>query len=44
VEAIFPNDTILVSEVGFKEPGVYTERTLGNEEWREYQPVFISVS
>lgn len=44
VEAVFPGFAIHVSEVGEPEEGMYTERTLTREEWREYRPVFISAT
>lgn len=43
VEAIFPDEAIHISEVGHPEDGIYGERTLSHEEWREYRPVFIEV-
>ena len=44
VEAVFPDESIIVSEVGFPEEGRYSERTLPKEEWREFRPVFIAVA
>ena len=44
VDAVFPDDSIIVSEVGFPEEGMYSERTLPKEEWREFRPVFIAVA
>lgn len=43
VEAVFPGDVIHLSEVGHPEEGIYNERTLEHEEWRELRPVFISM-
>ncbi len=44
VESIFPDETIVISEVGYPEEGQYSERTLPKEEWREFRPVFIEVA
>lgn len=41
VEEVFPDETIVVSEVGWPEEGRYSERTLPKAEWREWRPVFI---
>ena len=42
VDAVFPDDTIGVSEVNYPDSGMYNERTLTKEEWKELKPVFIS--
>lgn len=44
VESVFPDESIIVSEIGFPEEGMYSERTLPKEEWREFRPVFIAVA
>lgn len=44
VEAVFPDDTISVSEVNFPDSGIYNERELSQDEWKELKPVFIAVS
>ncbi|MCR4286353.1 MAG: hypothetical protein NUW00_05660, partial [Candidatus Kaiserbacteria bacterium] len=44
VEAVFPDDTISVSEVNFPDSGIYNERELSKDEWKELKPVFIAVS
>lgn len=44
VEAVFPDDTLSISEVNFPDQGAYNERVLTKEEWRELKPVFIEVS
>lgn len=44
VDAVFPDKSIKVSEVGVAEEGVYTERTLSQSEYRELRPVFIAVT
>ena len=44
VEAVFPDETIMISEVNLPDSGVYNERTLTREEWREMKPVFISIT
>lgn len=43
VEAVFPDRSIKLSEVGEQEDGVYSERTLSPEEYRELAPVFIEI-
>lgn len=43
VEAVFPDETINISEVNFPEDGIYNERVLTQEEWKELKPVFIQV-
>ena len=43
VEAVFPDETINISETNFPENGIYNERVLTREEWRELKPVFIQV-
>ena len=44
VEAVFPDTTIAISEVNFPDSGMYNERQLTKEEWKEFKPVFISVA
>lgn len=44
VEAVFPDDTISVSEINFPDSGIYSERELSKDEWKELKPVFIEVS
>lgn len=44
VEAVFPDQSILISEVGFPEAGQYSERTLIKSEWIEWRPVFIEIT
>jgi hypothetical protein len=44
VEAVFPNETISISEVNFPHSGIYNERVLTREEWRELRPIFIQVT
>lgn len=43
VEAVFPDDTISISEADFPSDGIYNERILTKEEWRELKPVFIDI-
>ena len=43
VEAVFPDETISLSEANYPEAGIYNERVLTKEEWRELHPVFIEV-
>lgn len=42
VEAVFPDESISISEVGQPEVGFYNERTLGKEVWQHLKPVFIT--
>ncbi len=44
VEAVFPDETIHLSEANFPDRGIYNERIMTREEWRELRPVFIQVS
>jgi hypothetical protein len=44
VEAVFPDGSIHISEVGFRAPGVYEERTLPLSEWQELSPLFLVFS
>jgi hypothetical protein len=44
VEALFPDDTITISEANFPDMGIYNERVLTKEEWKELHPVFMTVS
>ncbi len=41
VEAVFPDKSLQVSEVGWKEDGVFSERILSTEEWQKLRPVFL---
>lgn len=43
VEAVFPDNTITISEANYPDSGIYNERVLTKEEWRELRPVFITV-
>jgi hypothetical protein len=43
VEAVFPNESIQVSAVGYEGLGVYSEHVWEKEFWRELRPVFIEV-
>lgn len=44
VEAVFPDHTITISETNFPDAGIYNERVLTKEEWKELHPVFMTVS
>jgi hypothetical protein len=44
VEAVFPDYTITISEANFPDSGIYNERVLTKEEWKEFHPVFMTVS
>ncbi|QQR64469.1 CHAP domain-containing protein [Candidatus Kaiserbacteria bacterium] len=43
VEAVFPDHTITISEANFPDGGIYNERVLTKEEWKELHPVFMTV-
>ncbi len=44
VEAVFPDDTVIVSEANFPDAGIYSEREFSKEEWKALKPIFISIS
>jgi len=44
IEAVFPDESISLSEVGVPESGYYNERMLSKEIWQELKPVFIQFS
>jgi len=44
IEAVYPDQSILISEVGWPEIGQYSERTLPKAEWIEWRPVFIEIT
>jgi hypothetical protein len=44
VEAVFPDESITVSEIGSPEPGYFNERTLDKTAWQELQAIFIQFS
>ncbi len=44
VEAVFPDNTISLSEVNYPDSGKYNEREVTKEAWKELKPVFISVT
>lgn len=44
VETVFPDETITLSEANFPHGGIYNERVITREEWREFRPVFIQMS
>lgn len=44
VEAVFPDDTISISEANFPDSGIYSERTLNKEEWKILKPLFIQLT
>jgi hypothetical protein len=43
VEAVFPDDSMKISEIGKMDDCAYTEEILQSEQWRESRPVFIEV-
>lgn len=44
VDAVFPDESIMVTGVTGHKNGDYYERNLLKEEWRELRPIFISVN
>ncbi len=44
IEAVYPDQSILISEFGYPELGQYSERTLPKAEWIEWRPVFIEIT
>jgi surface antigen len=44
VEAVFPDDVITISEANFPDAGIYNERSLTKEEWKDLRPIFIQFS
>lgn len=43
VEAVYPDGSIFISEIGYPDEGRYEERTLNKKDWIELRPVFIEV-
>jgi surface antigen len=43
VESVFPDETLKLSEVGYPDSGIYNERVLTREEWKELKSIFIQV-
>lgn len=41
VQAVFPDETIHIAEVGYPQSGFYQERTLDQETWQALKPVFL---
>lgn len=44
VDAVFPDESIKLTAVGLIDEGVYSETTLGKEQWKELRPVFIETN
>jgi len=44
IEAVYPDQSIMISEFGYPELGQYSERTLPKAEWIEWRPVFIEIT
>lgn len=44
VDAVFPDESIVLSEANYPDRGIYNERTLTKEEWTAQNPVFIQVA
>lgn len=43
VDAVFPDETVSISEVNNPDSGIYNERQLSKETWKELKPIFIGV-
>ncbi len=43
VEAVYPDDTITISEANYPDSGTYNERELTKDEWKNLKPLFIHV-
>ena len=43
VESVFPDGSIIISEIGAGDDAYYTQQTLKTEQYRELRPVFIEV-
>jgi hypothetical protein len=44
VESVYPDSSMTITEIGYPTEGVYSERTLSKDEWKELRPVFIEVA
>lgn len=44
VEAVYPDNSIKISEIKIDDGPVYQQLTMGPDEWRELRPVFITVA
>lgn len=44
VEAVFPDNSVQVSEANWPEDGIYNERILVEEEWQALKPQFIKLT
>ncbi len=44
VEAVYPDETIQISEVNWPNKGIYNERVLALEEWQALNPVFLVIT
>ncbi len=44
VEAVFPDGSIKVTEIGKKEPMTFTEEILTTDQYKELRPVFIAIA
>lgn len=44
VEAVYPDESVTITEANFPDSGVFSERTLTKEEWQAVRSVFIEVA
>jgi hypothetical protein len=44
VEAVTPDESITISQANFPDRGIFRQRTLTRDEWRELRPIFIQIS
>jgi len=43
VEAVFPDGSMNITEIGKYNDSTYTEDTLQSEQWKELSPVFLEI-
>jgi|GEM_PF-746862 len=44
VDAVLSDNTVRISETNYPDQGIYNERVLTKEEWREIKPVFLDIA
>ncbi|MFT5036811.1 MAG: hypothetical protein ACI9VM_000376 [Candidatus Azotimanducaceae bacterium] len=44
IQSVYPDGSFTLTEVGHLYEGVYGERTLSKDEWKEFGPIFIEVA
>ena len=43
VEAVFPDGSMKITEIGKFDDNAYTEGILASDQWKELRPVFIEI-